>query len=106
MRTPPPSTEISADDAQRLITTAVVLYDRYGDGHDVLSSSQVEVVERLRSFADESSGDELAVLSPWDLLSIATTAVELVDLHGIDDEELDAAVQAARVYVEVDNAES
>ncbi|MFI1700435.1 hypothetical protein ACH419_31265 [Streptomyces bobili] len=107
--TAPPSdasTEISADDAQRLITTAVVLYDRYGDGHDVLSSSQVEVVERLRSCADGSSGDELARLSAWDLLSIATTAVELTDLHGIDDQELDAAVQAARVYVEVDDAES
>ncbi|MDX3695009.1 hypothetical protein PV726_32665 [Streptomyces europaeiscabiei] len=106
MRTPPPSTEISADDAQLLITTAVVLYDRYGDDHDVLSSSQVEVVERLRPIADEASGDELAALSAWDVLSIATTAVELTDLHGIDDEELDAAVEAARAYVEVDDAES
>ncbi|MEU7320921.1 hypothetical protein AB0465_14015 [Streptomyces griseoviridis] len=106
MSTPPPSTEISADEALLLITTAVVLYDRYGDGHDVLSSSQVEVVERLRPFAHASSGDELAALNAWDALSIATTAVELTNIHGIDDDEVGAAVQAARAYVEVDDVES
>jgi hypothetical protein len=106
MNTPPPHTEFSTEDIRLLITTAVMLYDRYGDDHDVLSSSQVWIVERLRPLVDQSSGDTFTSLNPWDVLSIATTAVELTDRHGIDDEELEAAVERARAHVEVDDAES
>ncbi|MEU0665243.1 hypothetical protein ABZ508_13685 [Streptomyces lavendulocolor] len=104
--TRPPSTEIGVDDLRLLIAAAVVLYDRYGDGHDVMSTSQVEVLERLRPLTEESSGDELAALSSWDALSIATTAVELTDHYGLDDEDLYAAVERARAYVEDDAGES
>ncbi|MFM9539921.1 hypothetical protein [Streptomyces turgidiscabies] len=40
------------------------------------------------------------------MLSVATTAVELTDRHGSDDEDWRAAVERARAYVEVDDAES
>lgn len=107
MNTPLPGTEISADDRRLLITAAVVLYDRHGDAHDVLSSSQTDVIEKLRTLAHDPRGEEhAAALSPWDVLSVATTAVELTDHHGSDDEEWCAAVERARAYVEVDDAES
>lgn len=35
-------------DLRGIARTAVELYDNYGDPNDVLSSSQVEVVERAR----------------------------------------------------------
>ncbi|MEV1040495.1 hypothetical protein AB0J01_28175 [Streptomyces sp. NPDC050204] len=60
-------------------------------------------MQRLRHLADESTGDELAALPLYDVLSIATTAVELTDRYGIDDEEMRAAVEDARAYVEVDD---
>ncbi|MFE1189933.1 hypothetical protein [[Kitasatospora] papulosa] len=106
MQTPPPSTQISGDDLRLLIAAAVVLYDRYGDDHDVMSTSQVEVVERLRPLTDESPGDAIPALGFWDALSIATTAVELTNHHGLDDEDLYAAVERARAYLEIDDGES
>lgn len=107
LNTPPPGTAISACDRRLLITAAVVLYDRHGDANDVLCSSQTDVIEKLRPLVHGPRGEECAAaISPRDVLSVATTAVELTDRHGSDDEDWRAAVERARVYVEVDDAES
>ncbi|MDX2545875.1 hypothetical protein ACOT81_38080 [Streptomyces sp. WI04-05B] len=82
-------------------------YDRHGDANDVLCSSQTDVIEKLRPLVHGPRGEECAAaISPWDVLSVATTAVELTDRHGSDDEDWRAAVERARAYVEVDDAES
>ncbi|MEV7157246.1 hypothetical protein AB0N77_21900 [Streptomyces misionensis] len=48
-------------DLHCLASTAVELYDNYGDGNDVLSLSQIETLERVRPLVritDEDEDDE------------------------------------------------
>ncbi|MFF4409477.1 hypothetical protein [Streptomyces sp. NPDC001404] len=39
-------------DLLSIARTAIELYDNYGDANDVLSSSQVETLERMRALHD------------------------------------------------------
>lgn len=99
-----PSVDISARDIRLLIVAAVALYDEYGDSHDILSTSQVETLGRLRALSGDLGTDErLAALSSWDVLSVANTAIELADVHGVEGAELAAAVDRARAYLRKDD---
>ncbi|WP_331750647.1 hypothetical protein OG215_36000 (plasmid) [Streptomyces globisporus] len=95
-----------------LIRAAVGTYDAYGDTHDILSSSQVETIERVRKMAlqDTITGDDLERADPWDLISAMITAVELYDIHGesepvrladgeIEISDIAAAIEHARPLV-------
>lgn len=104
--------EVGPKDAALLIRAAVGTYDSYGDAHDILSSSQVESIERVRKMAlqDTITGDDLEHADPWDLISAMITAVELYDIHGesepvglthgkIEISDVAAAVEHARSLV-------
>lgn len=95
-----------------LIRAAVGLYDCYGDTHDILSSSQVKTIERVRKMAlqDTITDDDLERADPWDLISAMITAVELYGIHGesepvrladgeIEISDVAAAVEHARPLV-------
>ena len=93
---------IGPDDTQNLIAAAVWLFDEYGDGGDILSTSQTEVIERLRLLSANASTEDFAACNAWDVLSIATTAVELSDLHQTENAQWEAAIDRARAYTDAD----
>lgn len=93
---------LGPDDAQDLIAAAVWLFDEYGDGDDILSTSQTEVIERLRPLSVNASTKDLAACNTWDVLSIATTAVELSDRHQTENTQWEEAIVRARAYTGVD----
>lgn len=86
-------------DVGLLITAAAELYREYGDVDDILSSSQVETLHRLVEFA-HASPETLRALDAWDIVSVATTAVELADRHPLRDQALRDAVERARTHLE------
>ncbi|MEU6191301.1 hypothetical protein [Nocardia sp. NPDC047038] len=94
------ATAIGVADSQLLIKAALQLYDDHGDVDGILSDSQIETIERLRPEAG-SPIEELALLDPWDVVSIAVTARELADRHHRDDERLREAIERARVHLDV-----
>ncbi|MFF8786724.1 hypothetical protein [Streptomyces sp. NPDC015125] len=93
---------IGADATQILIAAAVWLSDAHSDGDDILSTSQIETIERLRPLAAGASVEDLVACNAWDVLSIATTAVELSDRHQPANAQWEAAIVRARAYVDVD----
>lgn len=89
------------DDTQNLIAAAVWHFDEYGGDGDILSTSQTEVIERLRPLSANASSEQLAACNAWDVLSIATTAVELSDRHQTENAQWKAAIDRARAYTDV-----
>ncbi|MFD8609453.1 hypothetical protein [Streptomyces sp. NPDC059631] len=94
--------EITPDDRRLITTAAVKLFREYGDEDDILSERQVNVLERLAPLTDSAKARDLALMEPDDLDTILTTAVELVDKHGIDEEALADAVARHRHLTALD----
>ncbi|MFG3429742.1 hypothetical protein [Streptomyces californicus] len=99
-----------------LIRAAVDMHDHYGDTHDILSSSQLRTIGRVRKLAlqDAITVDDLERADPWDLISAMITAVELYGIHGesepvrladgeIEISDVAAAVEHARPLVMEEN---
>ena len=95
--------QIAPEGRRRIIAAAVTLFDDHGDGDEILSSSQLEVLERLAPLAYTWNSTALAALDRGDLDAILTTAVELVDKHGCSDEHLRDAVRQYRHFTFLDD---
>ncbi|MFD8609735.1 hypothetical protein [Streptomyces sp. NPDC059631] len=95
--------EITPEDRSAIVTAAVTLFDEHGDEDDILSSRQLDVLAKLAPLAQSATAQDLAAMDLNDLDTILTTAVELVDKHGIDSAELDDAVSRNRHLTALDN---
>ncbi|PKV79591.1 hypothetical protein ATK86_3989 [Nocardia fluminea] len=82
----------------RLISIATDLYDTYGDPDDILSTGQLDTLERLRLHPDPSDGRSPAI-RPWDVIAIAVTAMELADQHGLRDASLWEVIDCAYLHI-------
>ncbi|MEV4158458.1 hypothetical protein AB0J48_36115 [Nocardia salmonicida] len=82
----------------RLISIATDLYDTYGDPDDILSTTQLDTLERLRPHPDPSDGRS-PTISPWDVIAIAVTAMELADRYGLRDASPWEVIDCAHLHI-------
>ncbi len=97
---------IGPRDTQLLIRAVMqTVEDQDGnfDPDDILSTSQIETIERLRPFADLPIEELVFFIDPWDVIAIAVTAKELADRYGLANSELLAAIDRAHTHIHTDD---
>ncbi|MEU9337897.1 hypothetical protein AB0D49_32835 [Streptomyces sp. NPDC048290] len=95
--------EFEISDIRLLISRAIKIYDTHGDEHQILSQLQIDTIKRLRSLPEVPTDDEIGGISERDVLSILTTAVELIDREGAEDPEEEDAASRVREFLDVDD---
>lgn len=72
---------IPAAARRRIITAAARIYAHDGDGHDVLSTRQLELIAAYGPLAATATDQALAAIDPTTMHGLLTTAAELADHH-------------------------